>query len=248
MFAIFTYIFGLDKVWVGVLHFLGVFCILGIGADDAFVLVDHWKLSARLVPVPKKSRFDDEEEDNNNDIETSSRCRMRDGGISIDEESWFIDRMTWTIQKSFFSICCTSATTTTAFATLIFSKIEPLRLFGIFAALSVAYCFFVTIAMVPASLILDVRLSERRRRFFAVVNAPGGRSSKVVPRRLKVVTALEGDGGGVGDSSGREAEEEEIIEEEEEEEEEEKRLEQIEAARFRVRVEGRKATATKLIY
>ena len=40
MFAIFTYIFGLDKVWVGVLHFLGVFCILGIGADDAFVLVD----------------------------------------------------------------------------------------------------------------------------------------------------------------------------------------------------------------
>ncbi len=87
VFAIFTYIFGLDKVWVGVLHFLGVFCILGIGADDAFVLVDHWKLSARLVPVPKKSRFDDEEEDNNNDIETSSRCRMRDGGISIDEES-----------------------------------------------------------------------------------------------------------------------------------------------------------------
>ena len=155
VFAIFTYIFGLDKVWVGVLHFLGVFCILGIGADDAFLLVDHWKLSARLVPVPKKSRFDDEEEDNNNDIETSSRCRMRDRGISIDEESWFIDRMTWTIQKSFFSICCTSATTTTAFATLIFSKIEPLRLFGIFAALSVAYCFFVTIAMVPASLILD---------------------------------------------------------------------------------------------
>ena len=228
VFAIFTYIFGLDKVWVGVLHFLGVFCILGIGADDAFVLVDHWKLSARLVPVPKKSRFDDEEEDNNNDIETSSRCRMRDGGISIDEESWFIDRMTWTIQKSFFSICCTSATTTTAFATLIFSKIEPLRLFGIFAALSVAYCFFVTIAMVPASLILDVRLSERRRRFFAIVNAPGGRSSKVVPRRLKVVTALEGDGGGAGDSSGREAEEEEIIEEEEEQ----KRLEQIESGTF----------------
>ena len=155
---------------------------------------------------------------------------MRDGGISIDEESWFIDRMTWTIQKSFFSICCTSATTTTAFATLIFSKIEPLRLFGIFAALSVAYCFFVTIAMVPASLILDVRLSERRRRFFAIVNAPGGRSSKVVPRRLKVVTALEGDGGGAGDSSGREAEEEEIIEEEEEEEQ--KRLEQIESGTF----------------
>ena len=52
----------------------------------------------------------------------------------------------------------------------------------------------------------------------------------MVPRRLKVVTALEGDGACAGDSSGREAEEEEIIEEEEEEEQ--KRLEQIESGTF----------------
>jgi len=216
--AIFTYILGLDKVWVGVLHFLGVFCILGIGADDAFVLVDHWKLSAKLVPVPKKTHRDDDEED---DIETSSRCRRRNTSHSMDAEAWLIDRMSWTIQKSFFSICCTSATTTTAFATLIFSNIEPLRLFGIFAALSVAFCFFVTIAMVPASLIVDARLSERRRRFFAIVNAPGGRSSKVVPRRVKVVTAMEGGTGGLGESGEREAVEGNF------EENEKKRLERI---------------------
>ena len=228
VFAIFTYILGLDKVWVGVLHFLGVFCILGIGADDAFVLVDHWKLSAKLVPVPKKTRRDDDEdedEDNDNEIEKSTRCRMRNTGYSIDAEAWLIDRMSWTIQKSFFSICCTSATTTTAFATLIFSNIEPLRLFGIFAALSVAFCFFVTIAMVPASLILDARLSERKRRFFAIVNAPGGRSSKVVPRRMKVVTAMEGGVGGAGESGEREAKKEV-------EEKQEKRLERIESDTF----------------
>ena len=150
---------------------------------------------------------------------------MRNTGYSIDAEAWLIDRMSWTIQKSFFSICCTSATTTTAFATLIFSNIEPLRLFGIFAALSVAFCFFVTIAMVPASLILDARLSERKRRFFAIVNAPGGRSSKVVPRRVKVVTAMEGGVGGAGESGEREAKKEV-------EEKQEKRLERIESDTF----------------
>ena len=28
--------------WLGVLHFLGIFIILGIGADDIFVVLDHW--------------------------------------------------------------------------------------------------------------------------------------------------------------------------------------------------------------
>ena len=114
--------------------------ILSIGADDAFVVVDHWKLSARLFQCLKNA-FDDEEEDNNNDIETSSRCRMRDGGISIDEESWFIDRMTWTIQSPSSPSVVPPPQPATAFATLIFSKIEPLRLLE-FSPLSVAYCFF----------------------------------------------------------------------------------------------------------
>ena len=163
--AIFSYVVLLDKTWVGVLHFLGVFVILAVGADDAFVLVDHWKLSAKLIPVQDKDSTD----------------------------AWLIDRMTWTIQKSFFAISCTSATTTTAFATLIFSSIEPLRLFGIFAALSVIFCFVVTIAMVPASLCMDAWIYEKRLAFFAIVNAPGGRSSKVVPRRFKVVREEETD-------------------------------------------------------
>jgi hypothetical protein len=30
--------------WIGVLHFLGIFVILGIGVDDIFVVLDHWKV------------------------------------------------------------------------------------------------------------------------------------------------------------------------------------------------------------
>ena len=29
--------------WIGVLHFLGIFIVLGIGADDMYVMLDHWK-------------------------------------------------------------------------------------------------------------------------------------------------------------------------------------------------------------
>jgi hypothetical protein len=36
--------------WIGVLHFLGIFVILGIGADDVFVVVEHWKVLLHLPP------------------------------------------------------------------------------------------------------------------------------------------------------------------------------------------------------
>lgn len=42
-----TYSLLLGVRWVGVLHFLGVFVILGIGADDVFVVLEHWKVRMR---------------------------------------------------------------------------------------------------------------------------------------------------------------------------------------------------------
>ena len=34
--------FGMGVTWVGLLNFLGIFIILGIGADDLFVILEFW--------------------------------------------------------------------------------------------------------------------------------------------------------------------------------------------------------------
>ena len=48
----------LDVEWFGVLNFLSLFVMLGIGADDIFVLVDAWKQSAfRYPPGDLESRM-----------------------------------------------------------------------------------------------------------------------------------------------------------------------------------------------
>lgn len=40
--ALAVYAVALGVRWIGVLHFLGIFVILGIGADDVFVVLEHW--------------------------------------------------------------------------------------------------------------------------------------------------------------------------------------------------------------
>ena len=42
--ALALYVLVLGLRWIGVLHFLGLFIVLGIGADDIFVVLDHWKV------------------------------------------------------------------------------------------------------------------------------------------------------------------------------------------------------------
>eukprot|EP00854_Cymbomonas_tetramitiformis_P030621 gene30621-38316_t len=41
--ALFLYVVGCHVRWVGLLNFLGLFLITGIGADDIFVVWEHWK-------------------------------------------------------------------------------------------------------------------------------------------------------------------------------------------------------------
>jgi hypothetical protein len=47
--AIYAVVLGIR--WIGVLHFLGIFIILGIGVDDVFVVLDHWKVSSMSLGV-----------------------------------------------------------------------------------------------------------------------------------------------------------------------------------------------------
>ena len=40
----------LDVQWLGSLHFMALFAVIGIGADDLFVLHALWTASAKLLP------------------------------------------------------------------------------------------------------------------------------------------------------------------------------------------------------
>jgi len=48
--SIFPYAFVFGMKYFGLMQFLTVFIILGVGADDCFVLVDAWKQSEAAVP------------------------------------------------------------------------------------------------------------------------------------------------------------------------------------------------------
>ena len=41
--AIAVYRIAFNIAWVGLLHFLGLFIILGIGADDIYVVIEFWR-------------------------------------------------------------------------------------------------------------------------------------------------------------------------------------------------------------
>lgn len=49
--AIYALVLGVR--WLGVLHFLGIFIILGIGADDVFVVLEHWKVRRLCFSLAK---------------------------------------------------------------------------------------------------------------------------------------------------------------------------------------------------
>ena len=79
-FNLYRYV-GVGVTWVGLLNFLGVFIILGIGADDIFVILDFWRQSAEQPATL-----------------TATMTYIDDGGGSGD--AVLLSRMHWTIEKS----------------------------------------------------------------------------------------------------------------------------------------------------
>ena len=75
-----TYFCIYGRRWFGTLHLAGLFLSIGIGADDVFVIHDHWTHSEKEVP---------------------SRERLSDT---------LEDRLRWTLSRSGFTMGITSAT------------------------------------------------------------------------------------------------------------------------------------------
>lgn len=122
-----------------ILNLIAIFVILGIAADDLFLLTDSWQQSETYNILNK-----DKENRKNN----------------------FQARMNYTWRKTSKSISTTSLTTAIAFLATGFSKIMPISAFGYFASILVLvnYCF--AIIFFPACLILFERYFGKYLDYF----------------------------------------------------------------------------------
>jgi len=141
-----TYYFIYTREWFGVIHIAGVFISVGIAADDVFVIVAAW----RAASATSKSR----------DLH------------DVPDDSALEDIMTSCLSHSTFSIGITSCTTAVAFASNIFSKIVPLKLFAMYMATQIVYLLAVTILVIPSVLVIIAKVQRRVRARNRVADAP----------------------------------------------------------------------------
>jgi hypothetical protein len=112
--------------YFSILQSLVIFLVLGIGADDVFVLVDAWRQSA--IDVPQLSDETDNE--------------------------WLMRRMVSSYGRTMQAVFNTSFTTTMAFISTAISPIMPISAFGIYASICIVVNYFFVITMTPAALII----------------------------------------------------------------------------------------------
>ena len=117
------------------LHTLVIFLVLGVGADDCFVLVDGWKQTAELVPRKKEQSYED----------------------------YLCDRMTVAYGRTAQAVFNTSFTTAMAFVATAISPIMPISTFGIYAALCIVINYIMVITLTPcAVLVYEVYVQKWR--------------------------------------------------------------------------------------
>ena len=121
--------------------------MLGVGADDVFVLVDGWKQTEELV----------------------------EKNPSESEEMYLARRMTIAYSRTAQAVFNTSFTTAMAFVATAISPIMPISTFGIYAALCIVINYIMVITFTPcAVLVWETRVSkwniggELRMRIFYV--------------------------------------------------------------------------------
>jgi predicted RND superfamily exporter protein len=119
--TIYRYIGQVD--YYSTLHAMVIFIVLGIAADDIFVVVDAWKQSALYSQLRGK-----------------------------DKMNTLVKRMSYALRRSAFSIAVTASTTAVAFLANINSEIQPIKTFGIYAAIIIPVNYFIFVFYFPAIL------------------------------------------------------------------------------------------------
>jgi hypothetical protein len=125
-----THAFGI--IWFDFLNTLLVFLLLGIGADNLFVMVDAFKQSAGLQ----------ERVDSGTDGEQDSSEKQRR----------LCSRLTYSLKRAQHAMLTTTCTTAGAFFVNIWSGITPQASFGIFAGTMILLNFVNCAAVFPAAI------------------------------------------------------------------------------------------------
>jgi predicted RND superfamily exporter protein len=125
------------------IHILAVFLVLGIGADDVFVLVDAWKQSAKM----------------SGDEHTS----LSEG--LTDEQKRQYSRLVFSLTRARQAIFNTSFTTAVAFLATGVSPVMPISSFGIYAATAIVMNYFMAITILPPAVIIYHRNFSSKRNY-----------------------------------------------------------------------------------
>jgi hypothetical protein len=110
--------------YFGTLHLCSIFLVLGIGADDNFVLFDAWRQAHTDVPA----------------VDDSNETTLR--------------RLLYAFARTMDAVFSTSLTTALAFLCMGLSPIMPVRTFGIFAAMVVVCNYVMVLTLIPTCMIL----------------------------------------------------------------------------------------------
>ena len=115
-------IYSLFVPYFSQMHILATFLVLGVGADDVFVMTDGWKQSVRdVIPVPGETR----------------RERLT-------------RRMAYAYGRTASAVFNTSFTTAMAFVSTAISPIMTISAFGAFAAIAILVNYLMVISWLPA--------------------------------------------------------------------------------------------------
>eukprot|EP00040_Diaphanoeca_grandis_P005674 m.33974 g.33974 ORF g.33974 m.33974 type:complete len:1031 (+) comp16909_c0_seq1:328-3420(+) len=112
----------LQSYTMGVLNFMSLFIILGIGADDVFIFLDAWKQSQHMVAVTK-------------------------GATPF---HLLHARLCWAYRRASWAMLITSLTTSAAFLMNLASSVPAIQVFGFFTAFMVLTNYLMVISYFPA--------------------------------------------------------------------------------------------------
>jgi hypothetical protein len=161
----FVYRFVFQVQYFSAFNILIVFIVLGIGADDLFVLVDAYKQSEAAVQARAKR----EASDRARQKERSGATRAAAARITAMERfraMWEPDammeskndvlkqRMSYAYDRAMKSIFNTSFTTAFAFLANLASPLMPTQAFGIWAAIVIVMNYIIDITWTPAGIII----------------------------------------------------------------------------------------------
>jgi hypothetical protein len=105
---------------------LVIFLVLGIGADDLFVMVDGWRQSELDVP-----RLPDE-----------------------DSDEWYHRRLATCYSRTMQAVFNTSFTTSMAFISTAISPIMPISAFGVYATICIILNYLFVITLTPPAILI----------------------------------------------------------------------------------------------